>query len=184
MLTQTVAVVSGYTNGVETANNIRAGLRVDVAFSPRLRIYALGLFERNTYAGIARRFEEQVGGSWGVIVGPVHLLELEGGAGRNQQTSPAAQITDYWLGRAAAHYRFTFRPTVRPNTYLDEKVEVLQSLQTGSERRINSEAAIVAPLSGRIALRFGYTIHFVNEPPDTTYKKTDQIVSSGIQIIF
>jgi len=179
-LTQTFAIVNSYTNGAETANNIRAGLRADFAFSEHLRLYAVGLYERNRFAGIARRFEEQVGASYGALVGPTHVLDVEAGAGRNQQTSPAAKVTGYWLGRAAAHYRFTFRP----NTYLDEKLELLQSLQSGPERRINSEAALVAPLSTRIALRFGYTIRFVNQPPDTTYKQTDQVVSSGIQIIF
>ena len=179
-LTQTFAIVNGYTNGNETANTIRFGLRVDYAFSGHFRAYALGLYERNRFAGIARRFEEQLGLSYGALVGPRHVLDFEAGAGRNQQTSPAARVIDYWLGRAAAHYRFT----IRPNTYLDEKLEVLQSLRSGPERRINSEAALVAPLSSRIALRFGYTIHFVNQPPDTTYKKTDQIVSSGLQIAF
>lgn len=179
-LTQSFAIVNGSTDGAQTANNIRAGLRADFAFSEHLRLYAVGLYERNRFAGIARRFEEQVGVSYGALVGPTHILDLEVGAGRNQQTSPANEVNNYWLGRAAAHYRFTFRP----NTYVDEKLELLQSLQSGPERRINSEVALVAPLSSRISLRFGYTIRFVNQPPDTTYKKTDQVVSSGIQIIF
>jgi putative salt-induced outer membrane protein YdiY len=179
-IAQTFAIMNGFTNGVETANNIRVGLRADFAFAAHLRVYALGLYERNRFAGIARRFEEQVGASYVALAGPKHLLELEAGAGRNQQTSPADQAINFWLGRAAAHYRYTFRP----GAYLDEKLELLQSLQSGPERRINSEAALVAPLSSRIALRFGYTVHFVNQPPDSTYKKLDQVVSSGIQIIF
>jgi putative salt-induced outer membrane protein YdiY len=178
-LTQTFAIVNGSSAGTETANTIRAGGRADYTLSAHLRLFALGLYERNRFAGIARRFEEQVGASYGALVGPTHLLELEAGAGRNEQTSPAAKVTDYWLGRAAAHYRFTFRP----NAYLDEKLELLQSLQSGPERRINSEAALVAPLSSRIALRFGYAVRFVNQPPDSTYRKTDQLFSSGIQII-
>ena len=179
-VSQTFAIMNGSTNGAETANNIRAGLRGDYTFSEHFRAYALGLYERNRFAGIARRFEEQVGASYRALVGPAHILDIEAGAGRNQQTSPAAQVNNFWLGRAAAHYRYTFRP----NTYVDEKLELLQSLQTGPERRVNSDAVLVAPLSARIALRFGYTIHFVNQPPDSTYRKTDQVVSSGIQIIF
>jgi putative salt-induced outer membrane protein len=180
--TQTFAIVNGYTNGSETANNIRFGVRADYAFTEHFRAYGLGLYERNRFAGIARRFEEQLGLSYGALVGPRQVLDLEAGAGRNQQTSPTARPNDYWLGRAAAHYRFTFRP----NAYLDEKVELLQSLQSGPERRINSEAALVAPLSTRIALRFGYVVRFVNAPPVAVpaIKQTDQIVSSGVQIAF
>jgi putative salt-induced outer membrane protein YdiY len=179
--TQTFAIVNGYTNGTETANTIRFGLRADYAFSGHFRAYALGLYERNRFAGIARRFEEQLGLSYGALIGPRHVLDFEAGAGRNQQTSPAAKVIDYWLGRAAAHYRFTFRP----NTYLDEKLELLQSLQSGSERRINSEAALVAPLSSRVAMRFGYVVRFVNSLPDSTVRfHADQTVSAGLQIAF
>lgn len=177
--TQTFAIVNGYTNGNETANNIRLGMRADYAIWPHVRAYALAVFERNRFAGIARRFEEQLGASYGALIGPMHVLDLEAGAGRNQQTSSAPALTDYWLGRGAVHYRFTFRP----NTYVDEKLELLQSLQSGPERRVNSDAALVAPLVAGIAIRFGYTVHFVNQPP-AGFKKTDQIVSSGLQIVF
>lgn len=177
--TQTFSMVSGRTAGVETANDIRAGLRADYAFNPHFRSYGTLLYERNRFAGIARRFEEQVGLSYGALVGPTHILDLEAGAGRNQQTNTAAPVTDFWLGRAAAHYRFTFRA----NSYVDEKMEVLQSLQQSGARRINSELAVVAPLSTRIAVRLGHSLHFVNQPPPG-FKKTDQIVSSGLQIIF
>jgi hypothetical protein len=44
----------------------------------------------------------------------------------------------------------------------------------------------VAPLSRVISLRFGYVVRFVNAPPAAVpaIKKTDQIVSSGLQVIF
>jgi putative salt-induced outer membrane protein len=180
-LTQTFAIVNGATNGAETANSIRAGLRADYAFTAHLRAYGVGLYERNRFAGVARRFEEQVGLSYGAMVGPTHLLDIEAGAGLNQQTSPSAAVIDYWLGRLAVHYRFTFRP----NTYVDEKLEFLQSLKSSEQRRVNSEAVLVAPLSRSVALRFGYVVRFVNAPPVAVpaIKQTDQIVSSGIQII-
>lgn len=177
--TQAFAIVNGSTSGVETANNIHLGVRADFAISPRVRAYGLAVFDRDRFAGIARRFGEQLGVSYGALLGPVHVLDLEAGAGRNQQTSPTAAITNYWLGRAAVHYRFTFRP----NSYLDEKVQLLQSLQSGPERRLDSDAALVAPLLAGIALRFGYTVHFVNQPPPG-FKQTDQVVSSGVQIVF
>jgi len=177
--TQNFGIVNGTTDGAATANNIHLGLRADYAITPRVRAYGFAVFDRDPFAGIARRFGEQVGASFGALMGPRHIVDLEIGAGRNQQISPAAAVTDYWLGRGAVHYRFTFRPT----SYLDEKLELLQSVQSGPERRINSDAALVAPLVSGIALRFGYTVHFVNQPPPG-FKQTDQIVSSGVQIAF
>jgi putative salt-induced outer membrane protein YdiY len=179
--THTFSIVNGYTSGVETANTIRAGLRGDYNFVDHLRAYASVLYERNRFAGIARQFEEQLGLSWGALVGPAHVLDLEAGTGLNQQTSPSASVLNYWLGRAAVHYRFTFRP----NTYLDEKLEVLQSLQSSDNRRINSDFALVAPLSKGIAMRFGHALRFVNSVPDTTvHFHADQTVSAGLQIVF
>jgi putative salt-induced outer membrane protein YdiY len=146
-----------------------------------LRAYASAFYERNRFAGIARRFEEQLGLSFGALVGPTHVLDFEAGAGVNQQTSPSAAMIDYWLGRAAVHYRFTFRP----NTYFDEKLEVLQSLESSNNRRINSDFALVAPLAKMIAMRFGHSLRFVNSVPDTTvHFHADQLVSAGLQIVF
>lgn len=180
-LTQSFSIVNGYTNSVETANTIRAGLRGDYTFVDHVRAYASALYERNRFAGIARRFEEQLGLSWGALVGPAHVLDFEAGAGLNQQSSPSAAVQDYWLGRAAVRYRFTFRP----NTYLDEKLEVLQSLQSSDNRRINSDFALVAPLAKGIAMRFGHALRFVNSVPDTTvHFHSDQTVSAGLQIVF
>ncbi len=179
--TQVFSIVNGSTNGVETANTIRAGLRGDYTFVDHLRLYASALYERNRFAGIARRFEEQAGLSFGALAGPVHVLDLEAGAGLNQQATPSAAVSDFWLGRAAVHYRFVFRP----NTYLDEKLEVLQSLQASANRRINSDFAVVAPLAKGIALRVGHTLRFVNQLPDTTvHFHADQTVSAGLQIVF
>jgi putative salt-induced outer membrane protein len=180
-LTQTASIVNGYTDGTETANAIRLGLRGDYAFTEHLRAYALAGYERNRFAGIARRFEEQLGVSFGALVGPAHVLDLEAGAGLNQQTSPSAAVINYWLGRAAVHYRFTFRP----NTYVDEKLELLQSLETSGNRRINSEAAVVAPLATGIAMRVGWVLRFVNQLPDPAVRyHADQTVSAGLQIVF
>ncbi len=178
--TQTFAIVNGYTNGLETANNIRAGLRADYAFTPHLRAYAMAGYTRDRFAGIDRRFEEAAGVSYGALVGPEHILDLEAGAGRNQQRGGSGPVLDYWLARVAAHYRWTFRP----GTYVDEKLELFQSLQESNEQRTNSELALVAPLVKGLALRFGYVIHYVKTPPDSTFKKTDQVVSMGLQVSF
>lgn len=179
--TQTFSIVNGSSQGKENANAIRVGLRADYRVIDHLRTYALALYERNRFAGIARRFEEQVGLSYGALAGPTHVLDIEAGAGLNQQTSPSAAVLDFWLGRAAVHYRFTFRP----NTYVDEKLEVLQSLQSSGNRRVNSDAVLVAPLAKGISMRIGYTVRFQNQLPDSTVKfHADQTVSAGLQLVF
>jgi len=177
--TQTFNIVNGSTNGVETANNIRAGLRTDYGFSAHIRAYALVLYERNRFAGIARRFEESVGAVYGALTGPKHILDIEAGAGNNQQRGTGGPVESFWLGRFAGRYRYT----IRGNSYVEEKLEILENLETTADTRVDSEATLVAPLSATIALRFGYLVRFDNRP-EPTFEKTDQIVSSGVQIVF
>jgi putative salt-induced outer membrane protein len=176
--TQTFNIVNGSTNGVESANSIRAGARADYAVIGHLRAYGIVLYERNRFAGIARRFEESVGATYAALTGPRHVLDLEGGVGNNQQRGTSGPVEAFWLGRVAGRYRFTFRTT----SHVEEKLEVLQNLETAADTRINSELTLVAPLTSRIALRFGYTVRFDNQP-EPTFKKTDQVVSSGVQIV-
>jgi len=177
--TQTFSIVNGSTNGVESANQIRAGVRSDYGFSAHLRAFAIALYERNRFAGISRRFEESVGAAYGALAGPKHILDLEVGAGNNQQRGAGGPIETFWLGRVAGRYRFTFRA----NSYVEQKVEVLQNLETTADTRVNTELSLVAPLTSKIALRFGYAVRFDNLP-EPTFKKTDQVVSSGVQIVF
>ena len=50
---------------------------------------------------------------------------------------------------------------------------------------LQSDFALVAPLTKGIAMRFGYTLRFVNSVPDTTvHFHADQTVSAGLQIVF
>ncbi len=108
VFTQTFAITNGSTAGVETANNLKAGLRADRTVGAGFRVYALGTFYRNRFAGIARQFEEAVGLAYGVLAGPTHVLDVEAGAGRNQLKGSDGTQKDYWTGRVAARYRFNF----------------------------------------------------------------------------
>src|SRR3990172_6544081 len=67
-LTQTFAVVNGSTEGVETANSLAFALRGDYEFTPRFRLYGLGSWERDRFAGLARRLREEVGLSFGAAI--------------------------------------------------------------------------------------------------------------------
>lgn len=55
---QTFGVVYGRTDGEVSTSLWRAGIRGDRSVGGRLGIYLLGAFDRNTFAGITRRFED------------------------------------------------------------------------------------------------------------------------------
>jgi hypothetical protein len=60
-LAQSVAIVYGRTNGVESASLWQANARGDRDVGNRWGVYALLEFDRNTFASIDRRFQEGVG---------------------------------------------------------------------------------------------------------------------------
>lgn len=177
--TQTFAIVNGYTSGTETANTLTAGVRADYAVGARFRLYGLVDFTRNRFAGIARRFEEAVGLGYGVLPGPTNVLDVEAGVGRNQQAGVTGPSQQYWTGRLAAHYKLNFTS----HAYFEQKVEDIADLQNPRNTLINTESALVAPISTGVGLKLGYVVHFANVP-QPGFKKTDTILSAGLQLAF
>jgi putative salt-induced outer membrane protein YdiY len=177
--TQTFAIMNGYTAGIETANNLKVGIRADHEVGTRFRVYALGTFYRNRFAGVSRRFEEAGGLAYDVPTGPKLLLDFEAGAGRNQQTGASGPVRQYWVSRLAGHLKVNFTTLA----YAEQKVELLSDLEDAGNQLVNTESAVAAPISRNIALKVGYTVRFANQP-QPTYKKTDAILSAGLQLEF
>jgi len=177
--TQTFAIVNGYTGGVETVNTLTAGLRADYSVGSGFRLFALGHFTRNRFAGIARRFEEAAGLAYGLLAGPANILDFEAGAGRNQQTGAAGPVQAYWVGRLAARYKLNFTS----RAYFELKVEDLGDVENPKNMLINSESSLVAPISNNVGLKLGYIVHVANQP-EPGFKKADTILSAGLQLQF
>jgi putative salt-induced outer membrane protein len=177
--TQAFSVVNSSTADVETVNTLTAGLRADYSVGARFRFYALATFTRNRFAGIARRFEEAVGLAYGVLTGPKHLLDVEAGAGRTEQTGTTGPSQQFWVSRLAAHYKLNFTS----HAYFDQKVEDMADLEDLNTMFINTESSLVAPISSTVALKLGYMVRYANRP-QPGFKKTDAILSAGLQLQF
>ena len=175
--TQTFAIVNGYTSGVESANNLKVGLRADRTVIDGLRVYALGTFYRNRFAGIARQFEEDVGLAYSILAGPKHVLDVEVGSGQNQQAGSDGSKRSYWTSRVAAHYKYSFATAA----YAEQKVELISDLQGLDNELLNTETSLAAPLSTHVALKLGYTVRFASQP-QPGFKKTDTVLSAGLQL--
>ena len=69
---------------------------------------------------------------------------------------------------------------------LGDKLEVragkLLLLEETDDFRINSETALVAPLSSHFALKLAYLIKFNNAPPSPELVKTDRTLTAGLQL--
>lgn len=179
MFSQTAAAVYGRTDDSTTATQLKAGLRADRALSARLSAFLGASFERNRFAGISRRFEEILGLGWKAVATPRDQLVLEAGVALNQQRSTLDLTDNFIAARGGAAFRHRFTETA----YFEQLAEFLPNLENGDDLRINTETSLVAPISSRIALKAAYAIRFDNLPAPG-FKKTDRILTSGIQVTF
>jgi putative salt-induced outer membrane protein len=173
---QTAAWVYGYNDSTETANQLLAGLRADRNLGPRFSVYALAGYERNPFAGIERRFDEGFGLSWKAVTVPKHRLSLDLGIGNNQQVTGGVS-TSFFVARVAPRYRFN----ITDKAYFEESLEFLENLDDTGDLRTASNTVLVAPLTGSIALRFGYQMRYDAEPVPG-FKKLDTTFTSGVQL--
>lgn len=171
--------VYGKTEGQTSAESYKATLRGDYALTPRLAVYGMGGWDRNEFAGISRRFEEGLGLSFKAVVAERTSLTLEAGAAANQQRDLASVAKNFASGRGA----LLFKHMLGKAAYLQQLGEVLQNLEDGQDTRVNSETALVAPLSARVAFKVGYVIKYDNQP-EPGFKKTDRYLTSGLQVVF
>ena len=179
-VTQSFSVVYGRNGDSTTTSQWNAGVRGEYAFTPRLGVYADGRYDRNRFAGIARRFVEAAGLSALLLEGEGNKLTVEAGASLNQQTSFTTDVTTtYAAGRAAAAYR----RDLAERSYVTISGEFLPNFKTSEDYRINGVGALVAPISNRIALKLSYDARF-DHLPEPGFKKWDRILTAGLQIVF
>jgi putative salt-induced outer membrane protein len=173
------SAVYGRTEGVTSASDWKAGVRGDYAFTKHLGVFVLGNFERNTFAGFNWYLEQAAGIAATLLDGGGNLLKAEVGASYDQQRSTTDSTDKFVAARGAASYRRNLTDAA----YIQEAAEVLPDLKESKDLRINSETALVAPISKRIAVKLSYTVRFDNLP-EPGFKKTDRIFTSGLQIAF
>jgi putative salt-induced outer membrane protein len=174
-----VIVIEGRSHGSETAAQYSTDLRVDRAVSPRFGVYALAGYYRNPFAGIARRFDEGFGLTAKILTRPHDALSGEVGTSVIQERNTSLLENSFSAGRSALLYKHNFTDAAT----LQEAAELLVDFRTTDDRRVNSETSLTAPLSKRISLKAAYLIRFQNVP-EPGFKKTDRVLTTGVQIVF
>lgn len=163
-------------DGKQTSNLLFTNWRSDWSFRPRLALFGYAGFDRNEFAGISRRFEQAVGLAAKLLTLPNDQWTLEAGLALNQQRATTGSTLNFSSVRSAT----TFKHLFSKNAYFLQLVEFLPSLKVSEDYRVNSESAIVAPLSEHIAMKAGYVVRFDNLP-EVGRRKNDRILTSGLQ---
>jgi putative salt-induced outer membrane protein len=174
-----VNAVYGRNQDSVTAEQVKVMGRADYTILAIVHLFVGGTYERNRFAGVGRRFEEIAGVALRPIDRPRDLLNVEIGSAVTQQRSTAATTDNFVAMRVAANYMHKFTETV----YAQQSVETLPNVDDIKDTRVNSETSLVAPLSGKMALRLSYVVRFDNVP-EPGFQKTDRVFSSGLQVSF
>lgn len=181
-LEHSFGIVYGRADGVTNASLWRGDVRYTRNFSPRLGAYALVAYDRNRFAGIARRFEEGAGLSLTVLDGARDRLRVESGVSLFQQR-PTVESGGASASFAAVRGALTFEHRFSDKARFTQFAEILPNLQEGRDLRINAESALIAPLSSHVAMKATYVVRFDNLPEDAL-ETTDRILTSGLQFSF
>ncbi len=178
-LEQTFNFVYGEQQGTVNTNFLKAGLRGDYKLGGHFSAFASLAYDRNSFAGIERRFEENLGIAWRAIGAPKDTLRIEAGGSVTQQKSTTGVVSDFPAARAAFAYRHSFTE----QSYFLQTVEAIPNFKETEDFRVNSESAVVAPISARIGLKIAYVVRF-DHLPEPGFEKTDRIFTTGVQITF
>jgi putative salt-induced outer membrane protein len=176
---QTFNLVYGEQAGAVNTNFLKAGLRADYKLDELFALFVGAAFDRNRFAGITRRYEEQLGLQLRALAAPQDTIRLEGGASVTQQTNLDGSSQNFPAARLAGTWRHNFTPA----SYFQQSVEGLPNLKNNEDWRVNSESALVAPISARVGVKLSYVIRYDNLP-EPTFKNTDRLFTTGIQITF
>lgn len=163
-------------DGKQTSNLLFTNWRSDWSFHPRLALFGYAGYDRNTFAGISRRFEEALGLSAKLVAAAQDAWSLEAGLGMNQQRAVSGTESNFASVRSATTYRHNFSKS----SYFQQVVEFLPNLKTSEDYRVNTESALVAPISAHVAMKLGYVVRFDNLP-EAGRNKSDRILTSGLQ---
>jgi len=179
-LEQNFSLVYGEQTGTVITSNLRTGLRADYKIDALFALFGGVAYDRNAFAGIRRRFEEQIGLQFRAIAAPRDTVNFEGGGSVTQQTSTdGTESINFPSARMAIAWRHLFSAA----SYFQQNVEVLPNLKDTEDWRLNTESSLIAPISARIGVKVSYVIRYDNLP-EAGFTTTDRLFTTGVQLTF
>jgi putative salt-induced outer membrane protein len=176
-VTQTAKVLYGETDGARTTESYDFNLRGERVLSARVGAYAFAAFQRDPFAGLAARWSGGPGVAWGVVKATRDTVGLEAAITAQSERTTAAIERTFGAAQTAARFKHSFAGAAS----FTQSLEFIANLKDGDDYRLNSETALIAPLSSKIGLRVSYVIRF-DHLPEPTFKKTDRILTTGVQV--
>lgn len=171
-------VVHGRSKGATVTSLWRASLRTDLAVQPTFGVYASINYERNVFAGLRSRVGNTIGLTAQVVKTERSRLSVEGGMSLTAQRGIAGgRDLDFLGGRAATAYT----QQIGAKASISQTVELLPNFRQSEDLRINSESALLAPITKQIAVKLSFSVRY-DGLPEPGFLSTDRLFTSGIQV--
>lgn len=177
---QSASVVYGKSDGELNTALWVASLRGSRDLSSTVSLFVVTDFDRNTFSGISSRYAPQLGLSVRLLDSERDKLRGEFSGGYTWQNAVAVgRSAEYAAGRGALIYS----RQLGPKASVAQTLEFLPNFKTGDDLRINSETAVTAPLATGVAMKVSYVVRY-DGLPEPTFRKTDRILTTGVQVAF
>lgn len=169
------------------ANFWSGGLRGERRLTPRLGAFVATRFDRNLLQGISSRFEEGVGLDYKVIDQARDKFTVVAGASLFQQTLAPGATSAFKRNFPAARLGADYKHLFTELAFFQQTAEYLPNLSDGDAYLVNTESALVAPLTKSLGIKVGYVVRYNAAPPlrnGLPLKDTDTFFSSGLTYSF
>jgi putative salt-induced outer membrane protein len=168
----------GEDDGDESANALLFGVRGEYLMTDRLSLFLGFTYDYDLFNGVKRRFEESIGLGFMAVNATRNKLRLDVGVSQFQEWEVLQNSAyNFTAGRLAADYKHLFTE----KAYFQQIVEYIPNFDNSADYRLNTETALVAPITGGVAIKVGYVFRFRGEPPEG-FGSTDTTFRTGVQI--
>ena len=174
-----VVVKAGYlhasTDSVTTAEQLNFSLKGIRDLTPRIDLFVGAGYLRNRFAGFNSLISGEAGAGYKLLLGPVHTLRAELGAGYVHEDQLLGNNRSYASARAGLGYSWQFSKTAG----FTNDFSYLYDLSDSNNWIISEKAAITASLTSIFSLKASYTLLY-NHEPVPTFKRTDTVTAVAL----
>ncbi|WP_439642459.1 DUF481 domain-containing protein [Gemmatimonas sp.] len=187
-LQQDLAFFYGEANAKVNTNFWNGGVRGERVVAERVSLFVASRYDRNVVQGIENRFQQGFGVTVRALDDRANRLNVAlGGSVFSQQLTPGS-VAKVSRAFPAARAAVDYRRKLTDLAYVQQSAEYLPAIgDTASSFFVNTESAVVAPLSKSIGLKVGYVIRYNSEPPvrnSIQLRPMDTFFSSGLTVTF
>lgn len=185
---QDLAFYYGEANEKVNTNFWNVGVRGERLVAERVALFMASRYDRNVLQGVENRYQQGFGVTVAAVDDSLTRLNLAFGGSFFQQELTPGSVAKVSRSFPAARAALDFKHKLGAAAYVQQTAEYLPAIgDTATSYFVNTESAVVAPLSKRVGLKVGYVIRYNSEPPvrnSIQLRTTDTFFSSGLTLTF